>query len=104
MVLDNPDLEQSLPEIVGLYNAGLIRDTRSQPIAGLERRQSGRGKSRRLAPLWLGRLLGQQALRAGVGCHTGARSVICIPDVKKRPRAKRPGVSFTWVQAICCHH
>lgn len=33
MVLDNPDLEQSLPEIMGLYNAGLIRDTRSQPIA-----------------------------------------------------------------------
>ena len=33
MVLDNPDMEQSLPEIMELYNAGLIRDTRSQPIA-----------------------------------------------------------------------
>ena len=33
MVLDNPDMEQSLPEIMGLYNAGLIRDTRSHPIA-----------------------------------------------------------------------
>ena len=32
MVFNNPDLEQSLPELMGLYNAGLIRDVRSQPI------------------------------------------------------------------------
>ena len=32
LVLDNPDLNQSMPEIIALYNAGLIRDTRSRPI------------------------------------------------------------------------
>lgn len=32
LVFDNPDQEQSLPEIMGLYNAGLIRDVRTQPI------------------------------------------------------------------------
>ncbi len=30
---DNPDQLQSLPDIMGLYNAGLIRDVRSEAVA-----------------------------------------------------------------------
>ena len=30
---DNPDLQQSFPELMGSYNAGLIRDIRTEPVA-----------------------------------------------------------------------
>ncbi len=32
LVSDNPDLNAGLPMVMGLYNAGLIRDTRIRPI------------------------------------------------------------------------
>ena len=36
LVTDNPDLTQSLPALIGFYNAGLIRDLRSRPIIDWE--------------------------------------------------------------------
>ncbi len=33
LALDNPDQLQSLPELMGLYEAGLVRDIRTEPVA-----------------------------------------------------------------------
>ena len=36
IVLDSPDLNAGFPEIIGLYNAGLIRDVRLRPVSDWE--------------------------------------------------------------------
>ena len=35
-VVENPDLNKTMPQIVGLYNAGLISDSRIRPIIDWE--------------------------------------------------------------------
>ncbi len=32
LVMDSPDLNAGFPEVIALYNAGLIRDTRLRPV------------------------------------------------------------------------
>ena len=32
LVVDNPDLDQSMPELISLYDNGLIKDTRLRPM------------------------------------------------------------------------
>ena len=45
LVIDNPDLDQTMPEIIGLYNAGLIRDTRIRPVMDYEKAKAAVAKA-----------------------------------------------------------
>jgi hypothetical protein len=45
VVFDNPDLNQTMPEIMELYSAGIISDTRIRPIMDWEAAKAAAAKA-----------------------------------------------------------